>query len=198
MIVVALLLARAASADQPGMVEVPGPPPPLPQALQQAPAAQLVASSDRGPRFSFDVASRLICLEVVDSYGCNGGAQFGFGMRYGEVHVGVLGGTAGGVSYPVVAPFIGGEVGTRHYTLVNHPRWTFGLAGRAALDLLFLVQVHPDSHTDVAFINTVGPSLLWTFGKRTALFFRGGAGWSVLGSTANFAVDSRLGLAVRF
>jgi hypothetical protein len=61
-----------------------------------------------------------------------------------------------------------------------------------------LVQYKPDSKTEAAFINTFGPSLWWTFGKRTALFFRGGAGWSVLGDTVSFAVDSRLGVAVRF
>jgi hypothetical protein len=47
-------------------------------------------------------------------------------------------------------------------------------------------------------MNTVGPSLVWTFGKRGEIFFRGGVGWSIVGSTANFAVDSRLGVAVRF
>ncbi|MCU1278963.1 MAG: hypothetical protein JWM53_2509 [bacterium] len=193
-IITALLAARTALADPAGMVEVNGPTPAAPQAVQ----VDQKAKPHERPALSFDVGTRLVCLEVLDIYGCNGGAQFGLGMRYGEVHAGVLGGTDGGVSYPVVAPFIGGEVGTRHYTLVEHQRWTFGLAGRAALDLIFLLRLKPDEQTFVAFMNTVGPSLVWTFGKRAELFFRGGAGWSIVGSSANFAVDSRLGVAVRF
>lgn len=193
-ILTAALAARTALADPPGMVEVNTPPPSPPQTVQ----VEQRAKPHERPALSLDVATRMVCLEVLDIYGCNGGAQFGLGMRYGEVHAGVLGGTSGGVSYPVVAPFIGGEVGTRHYTLVEHPRWTFGLAGRAALDLIFLLRLKPDEQTYVAFMNTVGPSLVWTFGTRAELFFRGGAGWSIVGSTANFAVDSRLGLAVRF
>lgn len=189
---VAAFAARTAFADPAGMVEVQNAPSPS-QTVQET-----KQPLPREPRsYSLDVASRLVCLEVLDIYGCNGGVQFGFGMRYGEVHAGVLGGTAGGVSYPVVAPFIGGEVGMRHYTLVQHPSWSFALAGRAAVDFILLLQVKPDEHTYFALINTVGPSLVWTFGKRAELFFRGGVGWSLVSSSANFAVDSRLGFAYR-
>lgn len=198
-VILGLLLTRAASAADPGMVEVPTPAPSTPA------AAQVVTSADRGPRFSLSVASRGVCFGIGE-LGCSGGEQFGFGMKYGEVHAGVMFG-AGGFreTYLEVAPFVGGEVGTRYYTLARRRSFEFSMAGRATLDLFLSVPPQGPDNKVLVFVNTVGPNLRWMFGDRFGLFFRLGIGWDV-GGTVNspdaktgvsLAGDAQLGMTVR-
>ena len=210
MFLAVLLLAGVASADPPGMVAVPAPsPPPLP-ALQPAPAAQVVvASSERASRFSLNVSSRGVCFDFVEQFGCTGGEQFGFGMKYGDVHAGILfgGGELHG-DYLVLRPYVGGEVGTRYYTLSRRRRSTFSIAGRASFDLLVGVALTADSGTTIGLLNTVGPNLRWDFDKRLGVFFRGGIGYFAGGtaySTYNdgptsgitYAVEMQLGVLIK-
>lgn len=201
MIVVAIA-ARTALADAPppGMVEVPTPPPAPPV------AAQVVAPADHGPRFSFDAATRGVCFGFGET-GCYGGEQFGFGMKYGGAHVGVLFGDTGvHQTYLAVAPFFGGEVGTRFYALAHRGSFEFSMAGRATLDLFINVSTGSDGGQSIVFLAAVGPTLRFAFGPRFAMFFRAGAGFDAGGSIntsdarsgVGIAVESQLGMSVRF
>ncbi|MCU1276614.1 MAG: hypothetical protein JWM53_160 [bacterium] len=202
MLVVALLVIGRASADEPppGMVEVQTPPPTPPA------AAQLVAPAEHGPRFSFDAASRGVCFGI-GATACYGGEQFGFGMKYGGAHVGVLFGDTGvHQTYLAVAPFFGGELGTRFYALAHRGSFEFSMAGRATLDLFINVSTSPDGGQSILFLAAVGPNLRFAFGQRFAMFFRVGVGFDAGGSVGSgdarsgisLAGDSELGLSVRF
>lgn len=189
MVLVALLTSRAASADD-------APPS----------ATQVVAVKEPMRRFDFNVASRGICFGIGE-LGCAGGEQFGFGMKYGEVHVGVMFGAAGfRDTYLVVSPFVGGEIGTRYYTLARRRSFQFSMAGRATLDLFVSVPPNGPDNKVLVFLNTVGPSLRWMFGDRFGAYFRAGIGYDV-GGTVNssdsraevsLAGDAQLGMTVRF
>ena len=208
MIIVAIALGNTASADSQQMVEVPGPPPPLPQALQSAAASeQVVASHDRRPQLSFDVATRGVCFDFVEQFGCTGGEQFGLGFKYGGVHAGILfgGGELHG-SYLVLRPFVGGDVGTRYYTVSHRRNVAFSIAGRASLDLLVGVAIHADSGVTIGLLNTFGPNLRWDFGGRFGVFLRAGVGYFAGGtvdtpdsnsSGISFVTEAQLGMSLR-
>lgn len=202
MIVVALLIVGRASADEPppGMVEVPTPLPTPPA------AAQVVAPGERGPRFSFDAASRGVCFGFGET-ACYGGEQFGFGMKYGGVHVGVLFGDTGvHQTYLAVAPFFGGDLGTRFYALAHRGSFEFSMAGRATLDLFINVSTGPDGGQSILFLGAVGPNLRFAFGPRLAMYFRVGVGFDAGGTVGSGdarsgvspAAESQLGMSVRF
>jgi hypothetical protein len=204
MFLAVLLLAGVASADPPGMVAAPAPAAPPLQALQSAPA--------RHSRLSVDVTSRGECFGF-SSDGCMGGVQFGLGMKYGAVHAGLLFGASNYLgllsgAYLVFRPFVGGEAGTRYYTLSRRRRFTFSIAGRASFDLAVgVAKVLADSDTDIGFINTFGPNLRFGFGGRSSLFLRGAIGYVAGGpiyttsfepspSAITFTTELQLGLSI--
>lgn len=171
--------------------------------------------------------ARVVCANAVHSQSCVIGEEMALDMRYLQVHAGILQGPSTEYmgDYPDVdastLTSVGGDwrlgfnvgldAGSPRFWLRRNQRFGVALSVRGSLDadVLFFVgrldrMFAPGNWeaTALSLVNTYGPDLWLTFGRRLALTARLAAGFSANfadGSTAvRFAVDARLGFAIRF
>ncbi|MCU1277090.1 MAG: hypothetical protein JWM53_636 [bacterium] len=170
---------------------------------------------------------RVICANAVRDQSCVIAEELALDMRYLQVHAGVLQGPSTDFhgDYPDVDSStltslggdwrlgfnVGLDAGSPRFWLRRNPRFGVALSVRGSLDadvLFFVARLDRMfaagnwESTALSLVNTYGPDLWLTFGRRFALTARLAAGFSANfadGSNAvRFAVDARLGFAIRF